>query len=71
MKAKVTEEGLIIPKKMLKGVEEVEILKEDNRIIVLPITQGDPIFDLGKHPVECGLPDASECHDSYLYSSES
>ena len=55
---------------MLAGVEEVEIRKEDHRIVISPLTS-DPIFNLGKHPVECGVSDASEHHDSYLYGSES
>lgn len=71
MKAKVTKRGLIIPKEMLTGAEEVEIRKEDHRIVILPIGKGDPILNLGKHPVECGVPDASEHHDRYLYGSGS
>ena len=71
MKAKVTKRGLIIPKEMLAGAEEVEIQKEDHRIVISPITKVDPIRNLGKRPVECGLPDASEHHDRYLYGSGS
>jgi hypothetical protein len=70
MKAKVTKRGLIIPKEMLAGAEEVEIRKEDHRIVISPVTS-DPIFNLGKRPVECGVSDASEHHDSYLYGSGS
>ena len=71
MKAKVTKHGLIIPKEMLTGVEEVEIIKRDHRIVISPITRSDPILNLGKRPVECGVPDASENHNSYLYGSGS
>ena len=70
MKAKVTKRGLVIPKEMLAGVDEVEIRKEDQRIVISPIVD-DPIFNLGKHPVECGISDASENHDSYIYRSGS
>ena len=70
MKAKVTKRGLVIPKEMLAGVDEVEIRKEDQRIVISPIV-GDPIFNLGKNPVECGISDASENHDSYIYRSGS
>ena len=70
MKAKVTKRGLIVPIEMLAGAEEVEIRKEDHRIVISPIVV-DPIFNLGKHPVECGVSDASEHHDSYLYGSGS
>jgi hypothetical protein len=67
MKAKVTDEGVVIPKKFLEGIEEVEIKKENGFIIVIPIMDVDPILALGKNPVDCGLADASEQHDKYLY----
>ena len=70
LKAKVTKRGLIVPKEMLAGAEEVEIRKEDHRIVISPVVS-DPILNLGKHPVECGVSDASEHHDSYLYGSGS
>ncbi len=69
MKAKVTEQGVMIPKEFLEGVEEVEIRKGANLIVIVPITKSDPILGLGQHPVECGVPDASEQHDRYLYGS--
>ena len=71
MRAKVTKRGLIIPKEMLAGCEEVEIRKEDHRIVISPLAKDDPILNLGKHPVVCGVSDASEHHDSYLYGSGS
>ena len=71
MKAKVSKRGLIIPKDMLAGTVEVEIRKEDHRIVILPVTKGDPILNLGKSPVECGVPDASVYHDRHLYGSGS
>lgn len=67
MVAKVTAQGLLIPSALLKGVEEVEIRKEKGRITVIPTAKTDPISCLGKRPVKCGLPDASENHDKYLY----
>ena len=69
MKARVTDQGVVIPKDLLEGVEEVEIRKEDHFILVVPTLKGDPILGLGKHPVACGAPDASEHHDKYLYGS--
>jgi hypothetical protein len=69
MKAKVTKRGIIVPKDMLAGANEVEIRKEDHRIVIFPIVS-DPILNLGKNPVKCGVPDGSEHHDSYLYGSE-
>jgi len=71
MKAKVTEQGVVVPKEFLEGAEEVEIRKENGLIMIIPTTKGDPILELGKHPVMCGAPDASEHHDRYLYSSTS
>ena len=67
MKAKVTKEGLLIPKQMLSGFKEVEIRREDHQVVIIPFAKDDPIFSLGKHPVECGLSDVSEHHDRYLY----
>lgn len=71
MKAKVTKKGVIVPKEFFTGIEEVDILKEDGRIIIVPVFMNDPIFDLGKDPVTCNAPDASENHDKYLYTPNS
>ena len=71
MKARVTEQGVVIPKEFLEGVEEVEIRQENNLIVVVPTYRSDPILELGKDPVVCGAPDASENHDKYLYGSNS
>lgn len=35
-----------------------------------PIRRDDPIFDIGREPVACGIPDASENLDKYLYGGE-
>lgn len=67
MKVKVTSDGVVIPKKYLEGIAEVEIRKENGFIIVIPIMDVDSISGLGKNPVDCGLTDASERHDKYLY----
>ena len=71
IKTKVTEQGVLIPRTLLQGIEEVEIRKENNVIVVTPTSKLDPILELGKDPVECGLADASENHDKYLYDSSS
>jgi len=70
MKAKVTKRGLIIPKGMLGSTKEVEIRKEDHRIVISLLDKSDPVLRLGKRPVECGVPDASEHHDRYLYGGK-
>jgi virulence-associated protein VagC len=67
MKARVTEEGIIIPKEFLKGVKEVEIRQEGNVVVVFPKSKEDSIFKLGRNPVACNAPDASENLDKYIY----
>jgi len=67
MKTKVTEQGVIVPKKFLKGIKEVEIRKKDSVILVMPVTD-DPIFELGSQPIADDIDDASEHHDAYIYS---
>jgi virulence-associated protein VagC len=71
MKVRVTENGVVVPKDFLQGIEEVEIRKTDNVVVIVPTTMSDPILALGQNPVECGVPDASERHDQYLYGSSS
>jgi hypothetical protein len=67
MKTKVTEQGVLVPKKFLKGIKEVEIRKDDNVILVVPVME-DPILALGSQPIADEIRDASEHHDAYLYS---
>lgn len=69
MKIKVNDKGVLIPKTYLEGIEEVEIKKENGLILIIPITDTDPIRKLGENPVACGIPDASENHDRYLYNN--
>ena len=71
MKARVTKNGAVVPKDFLPAVEEVEIRKADGLVVIVPSTKLDPILDLGTNPVECGVSDASEHHDKYLYGSSS
>lgn len=76
-KAKITQEGLLIPKEVAEralgqGLEEVEIFEEPGRLLISP-TGGsgqaeeegeDPILALGEDPVEdVGATDASVNHD--------
>jgi hypothetical protein len=67
MRVKVTDSGVVIPRELLEGVEEVEIRQEHGIIKVIPTGRHDPIWGLGKNPVEGGLTDASENHDRYIY----
>jgi len=56
-----------VPRRMLGEAEEVEIRKENGKVIVIPLPAEDQIFSLGEDPVTCNAPDASEAHDRYLY----
>ncbi|HEV7234880.1 MAG TPA: hypothetical protein VGN15_01785 [Ktedonobacteraceae bacterium] len=47
MGSKVTKEGVLIPKRLLEGIDEVDIRKEDGAILVVPVSGSDPIFELG------------------------
>ena len=67
MRTKVTEDGVLIPRIWLEGISEVEIRKEHNMIIVVPVQANDPILDLGKQPIILDVDDASLNHDRYLY----
>ena len=66
MKVKVTENGVTVPRELLDDAEEVEIRKENGKVIVTPLPKVDPILGLGENPVACGAPDASEHLDRYL-----
>lgn len=67
MKTEVTEQGINIPKQLLEGVKEVEIRKEKNYILVIPLSSEDPILRFGKNPVNDDIADASVNHDIYIY----
>ncbi|MSP12795.1 MAG: hypothetical protein EXR62_07540 [Chloroflexi bacterium] len=63
MRAKVTDQGLLIPKRLLEGIDEVEIREEDGLIVILFIQPEDPIYQLGTEPLTIDLVDASVNHD--------
>jgi len=67
MRTQVTEQGIFIPKQMLEGVKEVEIRKEKSVIVIVPISEEDPILQFGKEPIEDVVTDASVNHDKYIY----
>ena len=80
IKTKVTAQGVLIPRQLLEGIEEVEIKKENDVITIMPTEQMNSngshsqlglIWNLGENPVECGISDASEQHDKYLYGTSS
>ena len=67
MRTKVTENGVLIPKTLLEGIDEVDIQKAQDMIIVVPVHADDPILNLGKQPIRLEVEDASVNHDRYLY----
>ena len=66
-KVQVTDDGLVIPKQLLAGVQEVEIRKEQHVIFIVPLVFADPILQLGAYPIMGEVTDAAEQHDQYLY----
>jgi len=66
MTVKVTEQGLLVPKELLRDVEEVEIRLENGSIVIIPATYKDPVLELGQQPVTADVEDASLKHDLYL-----
>jgi hypothetical protein len=67
MVAKVTEQGLLIPKRLLRGISRVKISRTKNRITIISSDEIDSLQKLGHKPVRCGLPDASTNLDKHLY----
>ncbi len=67
MKTEVTEQGVNIPKHLLGGAKEIEIRQENNRIVIIPLSEEDPILRFGKNPVEDEVTDVSIDHDKYIY----
>jgi hypothetical protein len=66
MKARVDDAGLLVPRAMLEGFDEVDIRVEDGRIVITPV-RPDPITRFGQRPLDAPIVDASERHDDYLY----
>ena len=67
MRSKVTEQGVILPKQWFQGVAEVEIQREEDRVVVVPVRADDPITRLGENPINVDMDDAAANHDRYLY----
>jgi hypothetical protein len=67
--AKVTEQGLLIPKRLLRGISHVKISRTKNRITIVSSDEADSLQKLGRKPIRCGLPDASANLDKYFYGA--
>ena len=52
MRTRVTDSGVLLPKEMFDGVEEVEISKRDQTIVVEPVRARDPVYELGEDPID-------------------
>ncbi len=66
MRAKVTEQGVLLPKQWFEDIDEVEIRRERDLILIEPVTATDPILSLGSRPTVVDVDDASLQHDRYL-----
>jgi len=55
---------------MLEGIDEVEIKQQGNRIVIEPVLDEDPIFRIGRNPVDGGVSDASVNLDKYIYTGK-
>ena len=55
MKAKVTEDGVFIPKSLLPDVEEVDIRKRNGVIEVSPVEAEVPLSELESNPAGKGI----------------
>ena len=70
MKAVVGDTGVLIPRRLLRGVKVVEIRKDGRKIVVEPARlESDPVFSLGRTPVHVGADDGAEDHDAHLYAA--
>lgn len=72
MNIKVTSRGVTIPRRLLGEATEVEVRREEGRIIVVPVAEkadlkDEPLYELGSDPEEFGITDASVNHDKYLH----
>ena len=67
MRTEVTDQGLLVPKRFLEGIKEVEIRKENGMILIVPLPPKDPILQLGQDPIDDDVTDASVEHNRYIY----
>jgi virulence-associated protein VagC len=70
MKAAVRKAGVLVPKRFLNGATTVDIRRERGRVVILPLRgRQDPIRQLGRRPVRCGVSNGAVDHDAYLYDA--
>jgi hypothetical protein len=68
MQAVVSERGLTVPKRMLRGMHSVQIEKKRGIIIITPQESQDPLLGLGSAPSKQGLTSGAQKHDQHIYS---
>jgi hypothetical protein len=73
MEAVVSDAGLTLPKRMLKGMQRVRIQKRHGVITITaqPLAQGpvsDPLLGLGSAPSKQALRTGSAQHDKLIYN---
>lgn len=68
MKASVLDNGVLILKRLLRGVAQVDIRKEKaGRIVITPqVAPADPILGLGSSPVKSRLRNGAAKHDKLI-----
>ncbi len=71
MRIAVTDQGVVIPRDWFPDVKEVDVEKTRDAVVVRSSLARDPILELGKNPVDCGISDGSGNHDRYLYEGNS
>ena len=67
MVAQVTEQGVLVPKGLLGNAQQVEIIEQPGRMVLVFDSTKDPIWRLGENPVTLDVTDASVNHDKYIY----
>jgi hypothetical protein len=73
MEAVVSDAGLILPKRMLRGMQRVSIQKRDGVITITPQPAtsnpaSDPLLSLGSDPSKQALRTGSAQHDQLIYN---
>jgi hypothetical protein len=67
MVAKVTDQGVLVPKDLLGNAQQVEIIEQPGRVVLVFDRSKDPIWGLGQNPVSLDVTDAALNHDKYIY----
>jgi hypothetical protein len=69
MVAQVTEQGVLVPKGLLGNAQQVEIIEQPGRVVIVFDSKKDPIWGLGENPISLDVSDASVNLDKYLYDN--